>query len=110
MLEKSQVQHSSTGILATVLPHTDFLSPLLDVFQELAVRLRAVASEVFEDVRERVLRHGDLQQVIEQRDDGVVGSGFSAKRHGFFIVLAFVNDAVGEHGLVGYAEDESAVL
>ena len=110
VLEKSQVQHSSTGILATVLFHADFISPCLNVFQELTVRLGTVAPEVLENVRERVLRHGDLQQIVEQRDDRVVGAGLAAERHGLFVVLAHVYDAVGEHGLVGDAEDEGAVL
>ena len=110
VFEKSQVQDSSTGILATVLSHTDLFGPCLDVFQKFAVRFGTVASEVLEDVRERVLRHGDLQQVIKQRDDRVVGPGLAAERHGLLVVLALVDDAVGEHGLVGDAEDESSVL
>ena len=65
VLKQSQIQHSSTGVLTAVLFHTDFLSSRLDVFQELAVRLGTVAPEVFEDVRERVLRHGDLKQRVE---------------------------------------------
>jgi len=110
MLKQSQVKHSSTSIFTTVFFHTDLFGSRLDVFQKLAVRLGTVASEVLEDVRERVLRHGDLQQIVEQRDDRVVGARLAAERHGLFVVLAFVDDAVGEHGLVGYAEDESAVL
>ena len=110
VFEKPQVQDSSTGVLATVLSHTNLFSPCLDVFQKFAVRLGTVASEVLEDVRERVLRHGDLQQVVEQRDDRVVGARLAAERHGLFVVFAFVYDAVGEHGLVGNTEDEGAVL
>ena len=64
-MDTSAARSSSTSILTTVLPHTDLLSPLLNVFEELAVRLGTVAPEVLEDVRERVLRHGDLQQVVE---------------------------------------------
>lgn len=110
VLEKSQVQDSGAGIFAAVLFDTDFISPRLNVLQELAVRLGTVAPEVLENVRERVLRHGDLQQIIEQRDDRIVGSRLPAERHGLLVVLALVDDAVGEHGLVGDAEDESAVL
>jgi hypothetical protein len=54
MLEKSQVQNSSTGIFATVIAHADFLGPLLNILQELTVRLRTVASEVFENARPAV--------------------------------------------------------
>jgi hypothetical protein len=110
MLEKSKVQDSSTSILRTVVSHTDLFGSLLNILQELTVRLRTIASEILEDVRERILRHRDLQQVVEQRDDRIIGTRLAAEIHGLFVVLAFVDDAVREHRLIGDAEDEGAVL
>ena len=110
VLEKSQVQDSSTSILATVVPNANLCGSLLNVFQELAVWLWAIASEVFQDARERVLRHGNLQQIIQQRDNRVVSPRLPAERHGLSVVLALVDHAVREHGLIGDAKDEGAVL
>lgn len=40
--------------------------------------------------------------------DGVVGTAFAAKVHGVIVVYAFVDYAIGEHGLGRDAEYENA--
>ena len=72
------------------------------------MRLRAVGAKVPQNVREWVGRHGDLEQVVEERDDGVVGTGLAAEVQ-WCGRVARVDDARGEHGLAGDAEDEGAV-
>lgn len=71
-----------------------------DVGEEVSVGFGAVAAEVFEDFCERVLRHGDLEEAVEEGDDGVVGAGFAAEVLGLVVGVAVVDDAVGEEGLV----------
>ena len=109
MIEQLQVADSGFDILAAVITDTDRLGLLPDAGEELTMRLRTVTAEVLQDLREWVRWHWDLQQPIEEWDDAVVRSRFSTDEHGPAIVVTFVDDAVGKHGLVGDAEDESTV-
>lgn len=69
----------------------------------------AVGAEVFQNIGQRVYGHSNLQEVVGAGDHAIVGTGLAAEgeRCGGD---AFVEDAVGEHGLGVDAEDEGAEL
>lgn len=81
---------------------------LLGPEEEGLVVAGAVFAEVLEDLGQRGVGHGELEEVVHEGNDGVVGAAFTAERHGLVVVEAFVHDAVGEHGLGGDAEDEGS--
>ncbi|KAL2289843.1 hypothetical protein FJTKL_01146 [Diaporthe vaccinii] len=78
------------------------------VLQEGAVVRGPVLAEVLEDLGERGVGHGDLEEVVHEGDHGVVCARLAAEGHGLAVVYALVDDAVREHGLRGDAEDEGA--
>lgn len=71
-----------------------------DVGEEFAVGFGAVGAEVFEDVGEGVGGHGDLEEVVQEGDYGVVGAGFATEVLRGVVGVAFVDYAVWEEGLV----------
>lgn len=80
---------------------------LLDVHQEGPVVAGPVLPEVAQDLGQRRVGHGHLQQVVHERHHAVVGAGLAAERERLAaVVQPLVHDAVGEHGLRRDAEDE----
>lgn len=69
----------------------------------------AVAAEVEEDIGEGGMRVWDGEENIEERDDGIIGTRFTAEGlpRGR-VCYTFVDDAAREHGLFGDAKDEGA--
>lgn len=100
MFEEAEVEDAGLEVAETVGFDAEFGGAGEDVGEEFAVGFGAVGAEVFEDVGEGVGGHGDLEEMVEERDDGVVGAGFAAKVLRGVVGVAFVDYAVGEEGLV----------
>ena len=80
------------------------------------MRLWPIIPEILQDLRQRVRWHGDLQEIVQEWDNGVVGAGLAAEElwdifaGGRIGELRLVDHAVGKHGLGGNAKDEGAVV
>lgn len=48
--------------------------------------------------------------MVKERNDGVVGIRFVMEVYWFVVVFVFVDNIVGEYGLVGDVEDEGMVV
>src|SRR5579859_2955422 len=92
-----------------VLAHAKLACRVAHVCEKLAVWFGAIAAEILEDLGERVSRHWDLEQGVEQGDDAVVRTRLATEAHGLLVVVSLVDDAAREHGLIRDAKDEGAV-
>ncbi len=109
VVEQTKVQSCCLHVITAVLANTELLCPRPDVGEKLSVRLWSVASKIFENLCERILRHWDLQEAVQQRDDAVVGSRFAAEVQRFVVILALVDNPVGKHTLIGDTKDDFEV-
>ncbi|KAI6767734.1 hypothetical protein HG530_005743 [Fusarium avenaceum] len=111
VVEDSEVQHCKTEIagFGEEISHADLYSCLADVLEECAVRLGAVFAELDEDIGKRVLGHWDLADVVQERNNGIVGSRFSTEELRLVVVLSLVDNTIREHGLLGDAVDKGSV-
>lgn len=113
-------------LLHCVLFQPDVGGSAFHPFQEFPVVAWSVRAEVIEDVSKRSLWHGDLQQIIAERDlfrrasafqlekfeasksyHAIIRTTLASKGHRFF-GDAFIHHAMGEHRLTRDAEDEGA--
>jgi hypothetical protein len=111
VVQDTQVQDYSAEVagVGEEIANTHISSLFTDGSKELAMRLRSVLSKLAQDLSKRVLGHRDLAKVIEKRNDTIIRSRLAAEELRLVIVLALVDDAVREHGLIGDAVDEGAV-
>ncbi|CAK5264784.1 unnamed protein product [Mycena citricolor] len=107
LVQNAQVRRGGLRVGERVVLQVERARAVVDVLEELAVVPGPVRSEVLQDGSQRCGRHRDLEQIVAERDHAVVGAGLAAEREGL-ARDAFIDDAVGEHGLRGDAENECA--
>ena len=74
VVERLEEKHRCLGVFDGVFLYTNFFGLLADVGQELAVGTGAVRAELMEDLGQGGLGHGDLAEVVEERNlDWLVG-------------------------------------
>src|SRR6266480_3294915 len=95
--------------LGAVLAHAKLPCRVAHVREKLAVWFGALAAEILEDLGERVSRHRDLEQGVEQGDDAVVRTRLATEAHGLLVVVSLVDHAAREHGLIRDAKDDGSV-
>lgn len=100
VLEESEIENFGLEVLETVVFDCEFLGSGADVGEEVSVRLGSVAAKVFQDFCERILRHGDLKEAVQEGNDGVVGTGLATEVLWLVVGVAVVDDTIGEERLV----------
>lgn len=100
VLEESEVENFGLEVLETVVFDGEFLGSGADVCEEVSVRLGSVAAKVFQDFCERILRHGDLKEAVQEGNDGVIGTRLATEVLWLVVGVAVVDDTIGEERLV----------